>query len=915
MTVDNKLGQKSRKERRKEARLTKNKKKFDSWIENQEYRKLKKISRNSNPKNVKKSQNSSIERPKGREVLQIEPDYERDISTDEPAMLKTSEAKLDFSAFPNHTTEKIIERNKGLKKDSKSKFEEFLEMEIQQDVISAEEDCELEKKLAKKLRVKDGKLRGVDDGINMLFEGIPSVIDFFEEEPNPVPEEILKKRSKNSFASKKRKTSMSLEKEPELGSEMAVETLVGLSKPAETCYETDQSTKQPTKLKKSKTKLDSSKNTDSVSVKMVKKKKTKFEEYLEMETQQDGASAEADLYLETKLAKKLKVKEGNLRGDDDDINLLIEGIPSVLDSFETEDSLDDKASRKSFENSSSRKKCKKIKTSEQEPEAEMAGDIEVVVAEPVEAFHAKMPLEKVLAKAPQLDRNTKYVAPHLRSRVEKESEEFSQIRKRVRGLLNRMSESNVESVTSEISTIFHSIARNVGSQVITEEVLASCSGGPRGNEQYAAVFAAFVAGMASLVGMDFGAKLLASLAKCFEDEYLEEDNLSLRNVTLLLSYLYIFGVCSSDLIYDFMIMLSKRLMEIDVSTILTILQCCGMNLRGDDPAAMKDFVLSVQNRANELKASSGNGQANTSSKRMEFMLETIFDIKNNKKRAKEDTPQHTRIKKWLQKLRVEGILIRGLKWSKLVDPDKKGQWWLSGDMASTTSNFEEVANTIDKESLEAQKLLQLAAVQRMNTDLRRAIFCVIMSGEDYVDAFEKLLRLDLQGKQDREIMRVLVECCLQEQVFNKYYSILAIKLCSHDKNHKITLQYCLWDHFKELESMQLMRSMHLSKFVAEMVTSFTLSLAVLKAVDFSDTTQLTPKRIKHFQMLFEAIFEHPDSLVWNVFTRIAAIPEYESLRNGVEFFINKYVVGNEISLARKFKIAKKAFTNIEGVLM
>ncbi|KAI7993104.1 Nucleolar MIF4G domain-containing protein 1 [Camellia lanceoleosa] len=886
MAVDNKLGQKSRKERRKEARLTKNKKKFDSWIENQEYRKLKKISRDSNPKNVKKSQNSSIGRPKGREVLQIEPDYERDISTDEPAMLKTSEAKLDFLAFPNHTTEKIIERNKGLKKDSKSKFEEFLKMEIQQDVISAEEDCELEKKLAKKLRVKDGKLRGVDDGINMLFEGIPSVIDFFEEEPNPVPKEILKKRSKNSSASKKRKKSMSLEKEPELGSEMAVETVVGLSKPAETCYEIDQSTEQPTKLKKSKTKLDSSKNTDSVAVKMVKKKKTKFEEYLEMETQQDG-------------------------------------IPSVLDSFETEDSLDDEASRKSFENSSSCKKFKKIKTSEQEPEAEMASDTEVVVSEPVETFHAKMPLEKILAKAPQLDRNTKYVAPHLRSRVEKESEEFSQIRRRVRGLLNRMSESNVESVTSEISTIFHSVARHVGSQVITEEVLASCSGGPRGNEQYAAVFAAFVAGMTSLVGMDFGAKLLASLAKCFEDEYLEEDNLSLRNVTLLLSYLYIFGVCSSDLIYDFMIMLSKRLMEIDVSTILTILQCCGMNLRGDDPAAMKDFVLSVQNRANELKASSGNGQADTSSKRMEFMLETIFDIKNNKKRAKEDTPQHTRIKKWLQKLRVEGILIRGLKWSKLVDPDKKGQWWLSGDIA--------------------QKLLQLAAVQRMNTDVRRAIFCVIMSGEDYVDAFEKLLRScgvlvecclqeqvfnkyysilaiklcshDKNHKITLQIMRVLVECCLQEQVFNKYYSILAIKLCSHDKNHKITLQYCLWDHFKELESMQLMRSMHLSKFVAEMVTSFTLSLAVLKAIDFSDTTQLTPKRIKHFQMLFEAIFEHPDSLVWNVFTRIAASPEYESLRNGVEFFINKYVVGNEKSLVRKFKIAKKAFTNIEGVLM
>lgn len=45
--------------------------------------------------------------------------------------------------------------------------------------------------------------------------------------------------------------------------------------------------------------------------------------------------------------------------------------------------------------------------------------------------------------------------------------------------------------------------------------------------------------------------------------------------------------------------------------------------------------------------------------------------------------------------------------------------------------------------------------------------------------------------QDREIMRVLVECCLQEKAFNKYYCALASKLCSHDKNNKFTLQVCL----------------------------------------------------------------------------------------------------------------------------
>lgn len=37
---------------------------------------------------------------------------------------------------------------------------------------------------------------------------------------------------------------------------------------------------------------------------------------------------------------------------------------------------------------------------------------------------------------------------------------------------------------------------------------------------------------------------------------------------------------------------------------------------------------------------------------MEFMLETICDIKNNKSRAKEDPAHHTRIKKWLQKVPI-----------------------------------------------------------------------------------------------------------------------------------------------------------------------------------------------------------------------------------------------------------------------
>ncbi|XP_012070416.1 nucleolar MIF4G domain-containing protein 1 isoform X1 [Jatropha curcas] len=805
---------KSRREKRKEARKEKKQRKNESWLAHQKGQKVKRAQhqrkfKDSMPNNANRSKNKFIQNFSEREGRQQDTNFRRNQSSEKMDVGMTMEVKTKSLSNNHSSSSATVKERKGLKRKSKTKFEEFLEMDMKNADTLAQEDLKLERKLAKELKVKDGKLRGMDDEINFLLDGIPCLDDSFDDVIDD--EGFPNGRLENGISDKKPKKKKSLDES--LEDDIAVNFMGGVPEPVKTSN-------------------------------------------AEM-----GQEKCAELGQGEGTAKK-----------------------------------------------TSRKRRRRSKKST-ETEDCLLGDTSYSASKPTE-----FPLQETPSDAPAVASSVKYVAPHLRSRAANEPEEHTQIRRRVRGLLNRLSESNVESVTGEMATIFRSVSRSVGSQIISDEVLAACSGGPRGNEQYAAVFASFVAGMACSVGMDFSAKLMAGLARSFEDEYLKEDNLSLRNLTLLLSYLCIFGVCSSDLIYDFLIMLSKRLEEIDVSTILTLLQCCGMKIRGDDPTAMKNFIESVQSRVNEIKTSIEGDQAKIIGKRMEFMLETICDIKNNKKRPKEDTAQHTRIKKWLQKLGVGEILIRGLKWSKLLDPDKKGQWWLSGDITSKPDDVEEVANTIDKEVLEAQKMLQLAASQRMNTDARKAIFCIIMSGEDYLDAFEKLLRLYLPGQQDREIMRVLVECCLQEKVFNKYYTVLASKLCKHDRNHKTTLRFCIWDHFKQLESMELLRSMHLAKFVAEMVASGTLSLSILKS-DLSDAGQLTSKRIMHFRILFEAIFEYPDKDVWNMFTCIAKEPELESLRHGIEFFIREYVIKTNNAAANKFKVAKKALNSMEGFLI
>ena len=66
----------------------------------------------------------------------------------------------------------------------------------------------------------------------------------------------------------------------------------------------------------------------------------------------------------------------------------------------------------------------------------------------------------------------------------------------------------------------------------------------------------------------------------------------------------------------------------------------------------------------------------------------------------------------------------------------------------------------------------------MNTDVRRAVFVVLMSSHDYLDAFDRWLKLNLAKSQDREAVRVLLHCCGRSKRYNPYFALVASRLCS-----------------------------------------------------------------------------------------------------------------------------------------
>ena len=150
-------------------------------------------------------------------------------------------------------------------------------------------------------------------------------------------------------------------------------------------------------------------------------------------------------------------------------------------------------------------------------------------------------------------------------------------------------------------------------------------------------------------------------------------------------------------------------------------------------------------------------------------------------------------------------------------------------MNSSSTRKDAKEDAVDlEEDLEGANLADVAVKLHMNTDVRRRIFKTMMSSEDYLDAFEGLMRLKVPGEQEREYVRVLIECCLQEKVYNPFYAALGNKLCEYTHSHRITFQYSFWDKLKIVEDLNVKQCSHLARLSAHLISHGAISLMVLK---------------------------------------------------------------------------------------
>ncbi|KFM09252.1 Nucleolar MIF4G domain-containing protein 1, partial [Aptenodytes forsteri] len=493
---------------------------------------------------------------------------------------------------------------------------------------------------------------------------------------------------------------------------------------------------------------------------------------------------------------------------------------------------------------------------------------------------------------------TKYVPPQVRKAQEtlddKKREELGRLKKMVNGLINRLSEPNLSSISGQMEELYMANSRKDMNETLTDILMNACVTAVAMPARLMMEHVLLVSILHHNVGIEVGAHFLEAVVKKF-DELCKSDaeGKECENLLALIAHLYNFHVVHSLLIFDILKKLVSTFTEKEIELILFLLKNVGFSLRKDDALALKELITEAQRKANTAEKKLQD-QA-----RVRFMLETMLALRNNDMRKIPGyDPEPVEKLRKLQRTLVHSsgsgkeTQLR-VSLESLLSADQVGRWWIVGSSWSGAPMISDT-NSKTQEKLHIGKvssnIMELARKQRMNTDIRRSIFCVLMTSEDFLDAFEKLLKLGLKDQQEREIVHVILYCCLQEKTYNAFYAFLANKFCEYERRFQVTFQFSIWDKIRDLENLSAAAISNLVSLLAHLLRAKSLPLSVLKVIEFSELDKPKVRFLR--QVLTMLLIKTDAEELSDIFVRISDNPKLGMLRESLKLFLTHFLLKN-----------------------
>ena len=464
--------------------------------------------------------------------------------------------------------------------------------------------------------------------------------------------------------------------------------------------------------------------------------------------------------------------------------------------------------------------------------------------------------------------------------------EIGLLERRINGIMNRLSLQNLSLHVKTITELLQSNSKSLVSEVLSRSICEFVSCQKNLLDGFIATLASFVS-LLSFTEMNFlGADVVEEcIRKLDSDTEIETDGR--LQIISLTCYLYCYGIITSKAILDLLAEWIASPDIINVEFTLRALRITAVRLRKEDSQIFFNTVSAILEHSSKLPKDQWTS-------RFKFLVESVQDLKNNKhcykisSEVEEIQHQFTNLIKNMGIIKLPPLNV-GL--ADFRSGQSSGRWWKVG------AAWKNAAPKRDEEKqLKVSGKDELAARLGLSSGLRKNVLTILLTCEDYNDAFLKLCNLKLSNFQQREVASIIVRCCLREESYNPFYGFLLSKLCDNFRDYSTILKCIFWD-FKLEESEPSVKVAQISKascLYAFLLTRRKIKFDILKKFAFES---LNSKSISFLAFFLHKVFQmaQSDSDVSLIFSNSSSKKgnkdevnsTFTTFRRGLRFFLTK----------------------------
>ena len=448
----------------------------------------------------------------------------------------------------------------------------------------------------------------------------------------------------------------------------------------------------------------------------------------------------------------------------------------------------------------------------------------------------------------------------IRQSNDKQSTEYQRmmwemLRKSINGIINKVNITNIHNIIYEI--LNENLFRGKG--LLARAIIKAQMASPN----FTHVYAAFVAVLNTKLP-DIGELILKRYIIQFRKAYKRNNKIVCNATTKMLAQLINQEVNNETLAYEILFLFLENPTEDSVEMACDFMIECGHLLSEKNPQLTHSIFERFRGILHE-------GEID---KRIQYTIESLFAIR------KTNFKDHPAIIPELDLVTDEDKIIHNLSLDDELEAEdmldifhyddsyeENENRWLEikveilgeGEKLAKEGAMEEANELAEEEAELVENQENIGQIKDMSEadllKLRRTIYLTIISTVDFQECCHKLLKLNMKEGHEIELVNMIIECCIQERTYLRFYGLLAERFCLIKDVYKQCFEIQFENQYNMVHRLETNKLRNLAKLFAHLLFTDAIDWSVFKIVKFTEEDTTSSSRI-FIKIIFQELAEH-----------------------------------------------------------